>query len=369
MLDDGKILVGGERNQQGHYEHGIVRLLPEGKLDEVFGNKGVAVGPEDEFHHGMFVQKDGKIVTCGQMQYGGKEGVVRRLTSEGAPDPTFGSIGEQKYSIAAYPQLDLRACAEAPNGKIGFVGTTSGQVLVGQVLPNGSADSTFHSFGFGVGPLVSGDQSMLEAVVIRPDGRFLSAGSSSTNDTQYGVLGSMPVSTAGSARDDTSVGPGGRRILPGAGQSPARLLLQADEKFIVAGGMGNAAVLFRLNKDGTVDTGFGTGGKAVVAFSGRSMSASGIALQADGKIVIAASHPSAYGGYGFSGFGVARLGADGKLDPTFGDQGRVLMTKDPDSLNAHVVAVQKDGRIVVAGAIAAFTTPPSGNFIVARYWH
>jgi uncharacterized delta-60 repeat protein/CSLREA domain-containing protein len=112
--------------------------------------------------------------------------------------------------------------------------------------------------------------------------------------------------------------------------------IQADDKIIAAGSGG---VFTRYNTDGSIDTSFGEGGRAF--FEG---TVNGLALQGDGKIVAAGS-----GGV------LARYHSDGSLDTSFGDSGKAVFAG-----TANDLALQEDGKIVVAGA-------SGGDFAVARY--
>ena len=94
----------------------------------------------------------------------------------------------------------------------------------------------------------------------------------------------------------------------------------------------------RLKANGALDTTFGTGGKATVDFGGDDFGLA-MARQADGRILVAGRSSAA-------GAVVARLRANGELDPNFGGDGRVTL---PGGGSASAVLVQPDRRIVVAG--------------------
>ena len=111
----------------------------------------------------------------------------------------------------------------------------------------------------------------------------------------------------------------------------------------------------RLDSSGSLDTGFGVGGKAIVPFDLGGISGDlvwDLALQADGKIVVG-GHVD--GPNGDRDFGLARLHANGALDPTFGSGGKTtvafdLVTGGSDSLNG--LAVPTSGGIYVAGSVS-----------------
>lgn len=113
----------------------------------------------------------------------------------------------------------------------------------------------------------------------------------------------------------------------------------------------------KLRPDGSADTTFGTNGLATVAFSqggtifnpGFNSQVTAVAVQPDGRIVLA----GVVFGNRITENGVARLLPNGQLDASFGTDGKlILLTGELSSTNA--VAVQPDGRIVLAGALTPF---------------
>src|SRR5262245_34577910 len=123
---------------------------------------------------------------------------------------------------------------------------------------------------------------------------------------------------------DTTFGNGGMKTTDFFGDYDAAtsLALQADGKIVLAGiAYHGSAVsssdfaVARYNLDGNLDPGFGTGGKQTLDFFGNYDQANGVAIQTDGKIVVAGA-----GGHSIStsDFELARYNPDGSLDPTFG---------------------------------------------------
>jgi uncharacterized delta-60 repeat protein len=128
--------------------------------------------------------------------------------------------------------------------------------------------------------------------------------------------------------------------------SAPNAVLQADGKILVDGYAWNLpasafySVLVRYNADGSVDTTFGNGGVVTsdTAFTSIFSPEAGVALQADGKIVV-----------GGDGFAVARYNSDGSFDTSFGTGGSVPALEVGTSLSYGVV-VEPDGKIVVSGS-------------------
>src|SRR6185295_9692863 len=101
---------------------------------------------------------------------------------------------------------------------------------------------------------------------------------------------------------------------------------------------------------------FGLGGVTVTDFANTDDIAFAIAIQSDGKIVVAGHSDT---GPTLSDFALARYNADGSLDSSFGVGGKVLTDFENDYDTAFGVAIQSDGKIVAAGR--AFTSATFGD--------
>jgi len=146
-------------------------------------------------------------------------------------------------------------------------------------------------------------------------------------------------------------------------------VIQSDGKIVVAGYAYNGTdydfALARYNSDGSLDTtNFGSGtGKVTTPFGTGSDQAFAVALQSDGKIVVAGTTRS----QGKSDFAVARYNSDGSLDETnFGNgTGKVTLSIGSDDAIAYAVAIQPaDGKIVVAGVAS---NAENTDFALARF--
>jgi len=149
---------------------------------------------------------------------------------------------------------------------------------------------------------------------------------------------------------DTSFGTGSKVTtdFAGSGDGAGAIAVQPDGKLVAAGAATiNWQVDFalaRYNSDGTLDTSFGTDGRVTTDFGGRWEGASSVALQGDGKIVVAGGSVIFY-----DNFALARYNSDGTLDTTFGSGGKVITDFGEVSSQAYSVVVQPDGKIVAAG--------------------
>jgi len=170
---------------------------------------------------------------------------------------------------------------------------------------------------------------------------------------------------------DPTFGIGGKTTTTAFGGDRSAMALQADGKIVMVGGTFVDFVLARFNADGSLDTGFGVGGKVTTDMGGgdRSEEALGVAIQSDGKIVVvgytaipttppAPRLPDT--------FALARYNSDGSLDTSFGSGGKVSGNVNG---NAYAVAIQSDGKIVVAGEVSFPSTSglDFSEFVIARF--
>ena len=123
--------------------------------------------------------------------------------------------------------------------------------------------------------------------------------------------------------------------------------------------------LVRYNVDGTLDGTFGTDGIAVTAFVNNAQDfANSVAIQPNGKIVVAGT-TYARGWYTSDDFAVARYNTDGSLDTTFGTEGRMTIDVYGDSMDMlSSVLIDQDGKILLGGR--SNVDDPSYDFVVMR---
>lgn len=278
-------------------------------------------------------------------------------------DPTFGTGGKAIINIGVTE--GAVAVALQPDGKILATGTLGGDIATVRVTSQGDRDTTFGGAP-GFSQLNFGNSDNASAVVAAADGSSWVTGTVTVNPGGGNQVRFMLTHLTPQGLLDTSFNPGGTP--PGTltskytslGTSGSTdlgfaLALQADGNVLVAGGSDVAspgtqsfAVSRVLNPDGGLDFGFGSAGGSFIDFQGGYDEATSIAVQPDGKIVLA----------GFSlgnGIAVARLLPGGALDPSFGSGGKTII---PDGLGDDL-AIQPDGRIVVVGRA-------NGEAIVAR---
>ena len=162
---------------------------------------------------------------------------------------------------------------------------------------------------------------------------------------------------------DPGFGIGGKVMTDFAGptrNSGEGVAVQADGKLVVVGGIGVA----RYNTDGSLDTTFGTGGRVTVGIIGGGTGLYAVAVQSDGKVVAAGGASNAGTRQDFC---LMRLNGDGSLDTTFGAGGEVTTdVGSGDDDFGHAVAIQPDGKIVAAGS-SGLLCRHGTDFALVRY--
>ena len=362
---DGKVVAVG-RAGSPDVDWALARYTPHGKLDTTFGGDGRVTTHFTrmfEFTPGVAVQANGKILAVGSLD---AKFVVARYRSNGVLDPVFGGDGTVLTKFAGV-EAGATAAAIQTDGKIVALGTAEsltccpsvGTFALARYNRDGTLDMTFGGNGK-VTTALSGEYDFAEDVAIQTDGKIVAVG---TGAGQFEIARYNPDGTLdttfdgdGFAFTDFTVGT----------DSASALAIQTDGEIVAAGeagGLGeytSAFALARYNANGTLDTGFDGDGMVVTDFAVADDGASGVAIQADGKIV-------AGGSAGFNGiessFALARYNADGTLDTTFSGDGMVKTSFTAGFDSARGMGIQPNGKIVLAGSAGVAT----GKFAIARY--
>ena len=209
-----------------------------------------------------------------------------------------------------------------------------------------------------------GGSETASAVAVQADGKVIAAGSA--RDPAANTVSFALARYNRNGNLDSAFGSGGKVRTDFARPSSASALsIQPDGRIVVAGDVGINAdfdfALARYNRDGTLDSTFGIGGKVTTDLS-QVDAAYAVAIQADGRIVVAGGTRVAPRDYDFA---VVRYNANGRLDPSFGGVGAVITPFTPGYDHATAVLVQPDGKLVTAGVADA--TPQSTHLALARY--
>ena len=388
---NGRIVVVGRTNWRSYYgSFGLARYRTDGHLDAAFGGDGIVTtntAKREDSASAVAIQPDGKIVVVGtaSLRLPRRVFAIVRYERDGTLDASFGMNGKVRVGFSPDGQADAADVAIQPDGKIVVVGTSFDldRFAVARLDPDGTLDTTFNTDGKATTKVSTGADSA-EAVAIQPDGKILVAGESWTPSgwdgidvVRYQTDGHLDQTFGndGVARVDLTEGS------DGPGDAARGIATQPDGKIVVAGDATGGAEytsafgLARFGDDGTADVTFHGDGKVITNFTKWDDSASDLAIQPDGKIV--AVGVAGYSWDTVATFALVRYDADGMLDGSFGDGGK-LRTRfraiAPDApvdivgAWAGAVAIQADGRIVAAGSLNRVVDDHiDGRFALARY--
>jgi len=305
----GRIVLGGYYKQgTSDWRALVVRLDPSGVDDTTFATNGVANIQQDRRWRAIAIQSDNKVLLTGT-DHQGTVFKVFRFDDVGALDSGFDADGLAIVDpAAAYDNDRPHAVALSNSGDV---------IIAGQSFVNGE------DFAF----------SLV---------RFTSAGAF---DPTFGVAGFAQYSFVNGGVDDIA----------------NAMVIQPDDKIIAAGSTEGTFLeigVMRLNADGSLDSSFGSGGKQSIASATGSLDGYGVALQGDGKIVVAGSHVV---GAGTPDVALVRFNADGSMDTSFGPNGTGLVIQDLGGSEwFNDVAIDSSGKIVAAGE-------KDGDFLLQRY--
>ena len=381
VQSDGKVLVaGGAKN-----DFALARYTPDGVLDTTFGGDGkvtVDFSTRGDFANAVAVLSDGKVLVTGYSHSGTSYDLaLARFTDTGVLDTTFGEVvsgqtrsGKVTTAIGSGADYGY-AMALQSGGKIVMAGRSwngsNEDFALARYTSAGDLDASF-----GTGGKVTTDfgarNDSANALVALPDGKLLVAGQSGHRFVlaRYTDTGALDATFGGDADSDNT--PDGYVTTAiGAGEDRAgAMALQPGGKIVLAGQSHNGThedfALARYSDAGALDTSFGTGGKVTTTVGANHTYGDAVALQPDGKLVVA--------GNGYNGsrkkqdFTLTRFNPDGTVDAGFGAGGAVTTDFQSGAFDyGAAIVVQPDGKILVAGRSYKGNDGISRNFALARY--
>lgn len=387
LQSDGRIIVAADANETPV----VMRYNADGSADGSFGAAGrlwLTFEPAQTVRD-VVVMQDDRIVCLTTRE-------VFRLTSAGLMDAGFGGDG-----IVVLPEALGTAAAAAMQGESLIIGgCLDGDFTLARLGPDGTIDNTFGTGGAATAD--PGGYNITTALAVRPDGRIIAAGITESGDFQRLALagflpdgqpdadfnrGDRSQRTEGIAARSLAIGADGSLLVAGSvqGDAPHRrttdfavtrldaagnndldfyeerrgcvadidLAVFADDraraavaapggKTIVVGESEGRLAIARYKADGSLDGGFGNGGMVLKDWGvpGRFADA---AVSPGGQIVILGQLNGRYV--------LIRYNPDGRLDRTFGRNGRIDTGLAPRKRYAAAVLVQSEGKVLCAMSV------------------
>jgi uncharacterized delta-60 repeat protein len=346
---------------------------PPGTLDITFGAEGIAtipisgasdgtIGPQ-----GLAVQPDGRIVFCGNANYGtGGTIVLGRLTANGSSDGSFGSQ-HNGLVVTSGPEHSEDICFAVrllPSGGMALGGFMLGSgeahgLLLAQFTSSGLPDpSVGGGSGFAAIQINGADGGALDSkandLAVQADGKLVLggyAGATSTSSESAALLRLMPDGGV-----DREFGPNGDGIALFAAPGEITSIAVLPDDSILAPIFSTSFLAARVDPAGAIDPTYGDAGFAAAAEFppltkgiAEIPGAVSVALQSDGKTILVGTAALVQGGAG-GGIALARFDSQGHLDMSFG-QGGLVSTVLGGSAKADAIAITQDGGFAVAALL------------------
>ncbi len=292
---------------------------------------------------------------------------ICRYLPDGTPDLDFGTQGKVQTKIGTTGFCKDVAVMDNNRIVVGGyaldpIQQTNVMVAV-RYLENGTLDSTFNGTGVvkintGIGAGVS------NALQLQADGSIFLAGQSLNDMTFRWEMCVVKLDKNGAP--DNSWDEDGVVFLqnPDHDFTIQAIAIQQDQKILIGGLLGTAPsnnrfALARFNVNGSQDADFGDHGLVINTYGMQNNQIYGVAVQPDQRILI--------GGGALSGnrehFALARLETDGSFDMSFGNGGKVITSPGLND-GIEAIALQSDGKLIVAGESFEGTR---FDIVVARY--
>lgn len=382
----------------------------QGGLDPDFGSGGSVItffgqGETNDTYYKMALQPDGKIIIASAGKNDNGYALLARYNTDGTPDESFGTGGKVETLVYNQNQgIFLYDMVLSPGGEIfitgrGIFGSNHEgcERFIIKYLSNGSPDSGFDTDGkllFTTQTDLTDDCITNAGIGLLSDGRIVLASYFNVPDrTELEIR-----NTSGALLDrlnNVEMEVKGLKVLPsdeillygyylgdfklakyntdlflagnpavvdfGGTDIPTSLAWNPqDERIVIAGNSANNFAVACLTSEAVLDNSFSDDGKLLLAM-GNIGNANDVAIQQDGKIVVIGSF-HVNGTYGWA---IARLLTDGSPDPCFGQDGWLTYQNDIENNYGNSVAIQSDGKILIAGKRSDGSAPAS--FVLARY--
>lgn len=326
-----------------------------GAPDSTFGINGKVLSEAYEGSgYATVVQPDGKILVGGTGGYDGNYGfLVVRYNTDGTIDESFGDNGRALNDLGD-PTVakNIYKIALQPDGKIIAAGTYNAAIALIRYNTDGSIDTWFGRDGLVVYDLSTRLFHIMRDMALLPDGRIIVTGDLQANENDSKRSFIFSYTAAGTL--DESFGDKGDVII----STPENLDINAiaitkDSKILVAGNytVYRKTILYQYNTDGTPDISFGENGYSYMNFESdiTSQEVVDMVLTSDNKI-ITVGFANTNSNNGYTSLITSRFLANGNPDSSYGANGYSLISLIKQSLYPQAAVINNQNNIVIAGA-------------------
>ena len=236
----------------------------------------------------LALTSSGQILAMGIDSYIGTRVALARYNTDGSLDTTFGTSGttllDVQVSIGG-SEYDFSPSAGIlePDGSILLAGSAGGEVALAHFTANGALDTSFGTGG--VVTTAVGSSAGARSIALQTNGEVVVGGYSDTGSNLNFLV--VRYNTGGSL--DTTFGGGLGYVTTNLGADSVNgIVVQSNGQIVMVGQSSQAFTAVRYNSDGSLDSGFGTGGIVTTAIPATTRSAANaLTIQTDGRLIVA----------------------------------------------------------------------------------
>ena len=356
IQNDRKLILAAILNNGQDTDFGVVRITQDGAPDSSWNEDGIAqlnFNAKSDIPEAVAVDQQDRIIVAGYTDNGNDfDFAVARFTSAGNPDSTFHGDGKANYPLG-FTSFCKSALIQ-PDNKIVIAGygidpaSAFNVFVLMRINENGTLDQTFDGDGIVKTDMLIGS-AVANAITLQPDGKIIAAGQVFNEATFFWEIGVARYNSDGSLDETWDEDGVAFTPEPNVNFTINAVAIQPDKKVVVGGYSGTAPSnnlysLARYDSKGLLDDDFGVGGVVRNSYGAEDNQITSLAIQPDGKILIAGSSLSGNA----DRFVLSRLDEAGNPDSAFGNNGVVI---EPIGQNSGIktIALQDDGKLVAAG--------------------
>lgn len=356
IQSDGKIVLAGYRvNSSADHDVMVSRVNSNGTPDLSFTTYTSHIGTNSEFND-MAIQSDGKIVCVGRTgTLTNSDVLVMRFLTNGMPDSTFSGDGMFTVDLNALGLDDQASSIKIQSdGKIVVAGSCelrgNYNLFVIRLTTSGSLDNSFNGNGYYYNHVSRGNDMIYSMDL--SGGKIVLCGSGVDSAGNYLFLAARILSNGGM---DLSFGTMGvfTNSIPGNLNIARKILALSNGKYLLVCNTSVGSIqygkpmIMRLLSDGTLDNDYALFGISNHLSIPKYFVSENAALAPNGDIVLEGYHMGAPGSVEI---GVGRIDSTGVYVSGFGTNGFIWFSVAGGSNICHDIALQTDGKIVLAGA-------------------
>ena len=351
-----KLVVAGVSRQESNDDLTLARYNNNGSLDTGFGKTGILAfnfGSGEDIAYALLQQKDSKLVAVGSsFQTDNTDFVALRLTAVGEQDKSFSQDGVVITSIGKNND-EAHAVLQQNDGLLVVAGFTEStdqgrDFALVRYTAAGKLDKNFDSDGIVTTDFGAKKSDAAFALLKQPKNTVLAIGYS--NNGQNDDFSLARYTQTGQL--DSQFGEQGLVLTDFHGRKDRGFaaLKQRDGRIVVVGtshnGKNDDIALARYMANGDLDISFGEGGKVITAVGAGHDAAYAVVQQYDGKLLIAGYTQKEGNNFDFC---LIRYNGNGTLDKSFNTDGILTTSFGAGQANALAAVAQSNGHLVLAG--------------------